>query len=256
MSLWNQQVQASTNYQMKSKSIPRALIALAATSFLGSPAPANAAVVGFEGIPGADNQQWYLFSSLGVAHTYAGFRWGYGTDPGPANANFVDPGGWALSHINNQGSDGWPAPNGVTGNYYASNANGIISLWIDFQEAVTFTSGEFSWLTPTNPPGPNSSTIQLFGYADSAGNIGSELHSSAVTGLNETLTELSANFTNIRFLEIRSNSGDTWFAVDNLQIGDPDISPIPEPGSTLALGLLLASALGLRHRRRSAATGE
>ncbi len=233
-------------------------IILAVAGLMACVPSMHAAVIGFEGIGGADETRWHQFHNgspgnpgLGIADTYSGYAWGFGDAPGKGNAIFNADNterGWAISHRENANSGGWPAPNGVSGNYYAANANGSISLWIDFREAVTFLGGDFSWLSPSGSQNSalNASTIQLFGYADAGTGIGDELHSSGVMALDDTLTTLSVNFTDVRYLEIRSDRGNSWFAVDNLQVG---ASAVPEPSGALGLGLFLAAPLCFRHRR-------
>ena len=205
---------------MKIKLAAAALIALTASS-------ANAATtIGFEEL-----QSRSTFGSSGWNNwnSYQGFVWGHGQTGGVG------------SRIFNSGSSGWasgtlsdpavsPAPGGTTGTAYAWTFNGPQSLWIDFGAATDVSSVDLATLSSAYSS--NSQTVQLFGYNSSDTLIGSV----APVALTNSFQTVNANLLGARFLELRSNSQNSWFSVDQLVLNGA-VPAVPEP-ATWAMMLL------------------
>jgi len=217
--------------------IVAALVGLAALAPIN---PTHALIMGFEDLATREN-----FAVLGIAESYQGFVWGYGLGPGVENRTFApDPQlGWAVA------TSTFPccsaAPYELEGSSYGWNWNGTQSLWIDFNGPVDLPSLSVAQGYPVLGGGIpfNSLTLQLFGY-DALDNL---VASSGVVTLTDTFETLSANFSGISFLEIRSDRNGSWFSVDTIVANEP--VTVPEPGTLLLLSGGLVS-MGLIRRRR------
>ena len=186
---------------------------------------AHALVIDFEDLTTRNN-----FNALGIIDTYQGFEWGFGTSPGVAGRTFVNTSiGWASATVTDPGVA--PAPTGVGGESYAWNWGGPQSLWIDFKSPTNFIGGDFAVLSSTF--GSNASTLQLFTYDSTDKLVGA----SAILNLTDTFQSLSANFTNVRYLELRANTQTAWFSIDNLVV---DQAQVPEPTTLVLMALGLA----------------
>ena len=197
---------------------------------------ANASIIDFEDLTTRNN-----FNALGVIDNYQGFEWGYGTSAGLGGRTFTNTStGWASATSSQEAVA--PEPNNLGGSSYAWNWNGAQSLWIDFRSLTNFSGGDFAILSSAY--GGNASTVQLFGYDA----VDSLVGASSILNLNDTFTTLSANFSDIQYLEIRANSNGKWFSIDNLVI-DESVS-VPEPASIALLSLGLAGIGFSRKKKR------
>lgn len=201
--------------------------------------PASGAVIGFEDLtPGPPNTGQSSFNLLGVINSYQGFGWGSARAGGWNSRRFIATDeGWGISSANPPENHN---PSGITGNVYAWTYHGVQSLWIDFRGVQSVNSVELSQLNP-----PSANTVQAFGY-DALGN---EIMSSGIFSLTTTFQRFSLGFSGVSFLELRSDRNNSWFAVDQLDIGSsgPGPNPVPEPGM---LGLFGLGALAVASARR------
>ena len=208
-------------------SIRTSLTVLAASLICAMAAvPASAATIGFEGLVGNNTQT--TLSSLGVANTYQGNIWS------------AVNGSWGICDTNCFGDQPLRAH---TGSAYAWSASGPQSMNIQFGTATTFTGGYFAGQFD-NRGNYDSRTIQLSGYDANNKLVGS---TGAVAMQDSRWGFIAANFSNISKLEIRSDRGGSWFAIDDLQFG---ATSVPEPTSLALLGLGL---FGVAAARRKAA---
>ncbi|MET0048794.1 MAG: hypothetical protein ABW066_13500 [Sedimenticola sp.] len=198
---------------------------------------AYSSVIDFEDLNTRNN-----FNALGIVDNYEGFEWGYGNSAGLGGRTFVNTStGWA-SHTTTNTASG-PMPAGISGTSAAWNWNGPQSLWIDFQSEIDFTSGLFAVLGTTYSY--NASSVQLFGYDSGDTLIGT----SAVLALTDTFQLLTANFSNVQYLEIRANADGQWFSVDRLVLNENDgEAPVPAPIFLLALGFAI---IGFTAKRKA-----
>lgn len=191
-------------------------------------------IVDFEDLTTRNN-----FHSFGINGSYSGFTWGYGSSSGVSNRTFASTDtGWASATTTDTIVD--EALGNVGGSSYAWNWNGPQSLWIDFGGLRDFTSGTFSTLGADFAS--NSSSVSLFGYSASDVLLGS----SSTLSLSHSFQTLTANFENIRYLEIRGSGNNRWFTIDNLSIDNNSTTDVPEP-STLAIFAL--GMIGIASRR-------
>ncbi len=133
------------------------------------------------------------------------------------------------------------------GNAYAWTANGPQSLWINFGGPINFASGRFSILSTDHYA--NASTVTLYGY-DAADNLTA---TSATLPLTVAMQTLTANFSGVHFLEVRSDANEKWFAIDDLVV-----NAIPEPATWAlmigGLGLVGAARVTIRWTTRGGAS--
>ena len=196
---------------------------------------AQAVTIDFEDLTTRNN-----FGDLGIQSTYHGFVWGSGLAGGVSARNFsVQPTGWASATTFAPAVA--PTSPMASGSSYAWNWAGPQSLWINFGTSTDFTSGDFSTLSSAYSS--NASNITLYGY-DGSSNL---LDTSSTLNLTNSMQTLSAAFSGIQYLEIRSNSSSAWFSVDNLVINEN--TAVPEPASIAAMLTGIAGLLRLRRRR-------
>lgn len=217
------------------RSCQAAMIAFAIFLILFGASASHALTIDFEDL-GARRNFW----QWGIESTYQGYEWGFGHSPGLAGAIIPmdSTAGWASMTAISPGSGSMPT--GGSGTSAAWNWGGAQSLWIDFGEATDFDSALFAVFSSTFEN--NSSTVQLFGYDASF----TPVASSPVFNLSNTFQQLTANFSGIHALEIRSNADATWFSVDDLVL----TASVPEPSTALLMlsGLIVIEA---RKRRRA-----
>jgi len=187
-------------------------------------AVASAGVITFDDLNTRDS-----FYILGISNTYQGFVW---TSSGPELV------GWAVATVSDPAVS--PAPTPVSGESYAWNWAGVQSLYITFPTPYSVSGAYFATLSPGYAY--NASSITMYGY-DAADNL---IASSAPLSLSDTFQYLSANFTGITKLEIRANSSEAWFSVDNIGVS---ASGVPEP-STFGIVALVVAFFGWHARRR------
>ena len=71
------------------------------------------------------------------------------------------------------------------------------------------------------------------------------ISSSSVLNLTHSMETLTANFSNVAYLEIRSDRDKSWFSVDQLVLNE-NVS-VPEGGTTFAmLGVGLLGMIGMK----------
>jgi hypothetical protein len=205
---------------------------------------AHAGTIGFEDLTTRNN-----FMALGIIDTYQGFEWGYGSTGGVSNRTFVNGNiGWA-SATRSSPLDSNTATEGMSGSTYAWNWNGVQSLWIDFRALTHVNSIDLaqSYLPASGMGAYSASTIQLFGY----GADDTLLNTSAVFSLGSQFKTLTADFNDVRYLEIRSDANMKWFQLDQLVIGQAT-NDVPEPASlALALTAVVGVGIASRHRRQA-----
>ena len=195
----------------------------------------NATVIDFEDLTTRDN-----FTNLNIAYSYQGYEWGYGNSAGIPGRTWVNSQtGWASATASSEAVN--PEPGNLGGSSYAWNWNGAQSLWIDFRTATDFLSGNFAFLSSNY--GYNASSVQLFGYDWSDSLVGT----SAVFDLSSSFQNLIAGFTDIRYLEIRANSNNAWFSIDDLEV-----SAVPVPAAAWLFGSAMLGFFGFSRRKNQA----
>ena len=202
----------------------------------------QAGFIGFEDLTTRNN-----FGSLGINNTYQGYGWGFGLIGGVNNRDFnTSDDGWASATVSDPAD--FPAPSNMSGTSYAWNWNGVQSLWIDFRGLRSVDSIKLAILSSAYSF--NASSVKLFGYDDTSTLMAS---SSAFALSSDFQTYSLANFSSVRYLEIRADQGLRWFSVDDIEVND--VSAVPEPASMVIWGI---GALGMvsvaRRRARKVAT--
>lgn len=155
-------------------------------------------MVGFEDLP---DQTTTDFGSLGISQTYQGFTW-----------SGSESGRWGLTDNSEASRIGLvPTP---FGNNFAWSWGGSQSLFVDFQTQYDVISLAAS--TFYNPPNNNNSqTLQFFGYDSQGQQIAS---TPELLVLGPSFASANLNLWGISRLEIRSNSNNSWFAIDNITV--------------------------------------
>jgi len=190
---------------------------------------ANALLIDFEDLPGTRLPLPFEdrpdVGGVGFEQNYLGFDWLRGGASGPSsvlsNSGKGGNSGWGGATNEAVGSDPGFSDNpqlSVGDDWFAYNAGGDRSLWIDFKgESHDFNSGRFASLLDVNES-VRSDSIEIFGYS------GADLGTATLIGSAGSLTfatdgtfeTLAGNLAGINFLEIRSDRDLSWFTVDDL----------------------------------------
>lgn len=197
------------------------------------PAVSHALVIGFEGLISGENTA--SFEELGINNTYQGFQWTAMT----TSEDF--PPQWAAAEI---GPFGGVSP--FNGSGYAWTYFGGQSMFVTFGGGTRTVAGGY-FAGQFGSYSFSASTLQMFGYDDVDNLIAQSEVLNLVDGRWQFLAGGQLATTQVHKLELRSNSGTTWFAIDDLEVSD---SVVPEP-TTLFLLCLGLTALGLVKRRVS-----
>ena len=195
-----------------------------ALSALVYAAHSQATTVTFDDLNTRDN-----FGNLGISNTYQGFQW---SSSGASNA------GWAVATTTNRVYREQVTP--VSGAGYAWNWGGVRSMYIDFGAAEDVAGAYFSGIYTF---GQSSNTIQMFGY-DSSHHL---VANSSILNLIDGFNYLTAGFSNVYSIEIRSDRASSWFLADDIQLTASN--NVPEPSSIALLGLGLAGLAMMRRRK-------
>ena len=116
------------------------------------------------------------------------------------------------------------------------------SLYVDFGAATDVTGAYFAHIDASGKYRQEATSVQMLGY-DAANHL---VASSGLLDPGASFQFLAAGFTDVYRLEIRANSANAWFAVDNIEL-----NKVPEPASLALAGVaLLGVAVAARKRRR------
>ncbi len=215
-------------------------IVVSSLSVLVIASPLFAGTITFEGL----GSNPFSFDRA-IQTTYQGFHWGYSADGGIADATIpsldTSRTGWASATTSSPPAS--PPPTPVSGSTYAWNFNSPQSLFIDFLTPHDVTSGYFAKLSTDVSVPKNATAIQLFGYDESENLVAS----SSILNLTTGFQQINAGFTNVRFLEIRADTANRLFAVDDIVVSPSSVIPTP---AAAGLGLPLLGMLGITRPRR------
>ena len=180
----------------------------------------HAGVIGFDDIDTAGD-----FASLGDITPYAGLTW---SDGWYAGDNDLD--GYANA--------------ARSGTHYAVNGYGDDDLSVASAAGFNFTG---AWFATAIGGADKAGWINIRAY-DAANQL---IGSTGNIAIGDNYQWVGAGFNNVSRLSITRDTG--WYVMDDFTTTAGVAAPVPEPGTTLMLGVGLLTVLGrAMSRRRSA----